>query len=311
MIDRIQKAAMILRQGGLVAFPTETVYGLGADASNPEALRKIFIAKQRPMDHPLIVHVGKLAQLENWVSSISETAYLLAHTFWPGPLTLIFNKHSQVNDLITGGQTTIGIRIPNHPIALSLLQEFGGGIAAPSANRFGRISPTSSEAVWEELNGAIDFILEGGVCDVGVESTILDVSGEQCVLLRPGMITKDQIENLIQKPILLKQKEIPRVSGSFESHYAPQTPTILVKELDHYLNQEHDFPIGIVSFQDVASEEFIAVKMSHDPKQYAHELYRVLRELDKQNLKKIIIETVPENAAWDAIRDRIAKASSR
>jgi len=226
--EEMTKAVDILRAGGLVAIPTETVYGLGADARNPSAVQKIFQAKQRPSDHPLIVHIGEIAQLHEWAVDISPEAWLLAKTFWPGPLTLILKKAPEVSELVTGQQTTIGLRMPNHPVALTVLKEFGGGIAAPSANRFGRISPTTAEAVQEELGDAVDLILEGGQCAVGVESTIVDVSGEQIAILRPGMITAEQIVAVLKQPVLTTPKNAPRVSGSMESHYAPLTPTKLM-----------------------------------------------------------------------------------
>ncbi|MEO8963719.1 MAG: L-threonylcarbamoyladenylate synthase, partial [Gammaproteobacteria bacterium] len=216
-------AVEVLRAGGLVAMPTETVYGLGADARNVSALRKIFLAKQRPMNHPLIVHLAEISQLEEWADDISETGLLLAKAYWPGPLTLIFKKAPGVNDLVTGGQETIGLRIPHHPVAQALLQAFGGGIAAPSANRFGRISPTTAKAVYEELGDSVDLILEGGQCSVGVESTIVDVSGKHPTILRPGMITAANIEEVLHSRVIDKPQSAPRVSGSMESHYAPAT----------------------------------------------------------------------------------------
>src|SRR4029078_13456997 len=190
----INQAVAILRSGGLVAMPTETVYGLAADARNPEALRKIFLAKQRPSDHPLIVHIADMEQLPQWTSAVSALAQKLARAFWPGPMTLILPKADSVLDLITGKQTTIGIRIPNHPVAQALLKAFGSGVAAPSANRFGHISPTTAEAVREELGDAVDMVLDGGQCDIGVESTIIDVSRGDPVILRPGMISAADIE---------------------------------------------------------------------------------------------------------------------
>ncbi len=342
----IQKALILLKQGDLVAFPTETVYGLGADARNPEALRKIFVAKQRPMDHPLIVHIADISQLATWASDISENALRLAQAFWPGPLTLILKKAPSVLDLITGNQDTIGLRIPNHPIAQALLKAFGDGLAAPSANRFGRISPTTAEAVREELGDAVDLILDGGQCEVGVESTIVDVSGERPMILRPGMITVEQIEQVLHVPISAPKKNAPRVSGSHELHYAPRTKTILIqaeqilKLLENL--KESDLPVAVlardarhceaakrlaVAIQDVqhglprpaksaglamtpsSYENIYSVVMANNPKKYAHDLYRVLRELDKKNFKKIIIETVPDDHAWDALRDRLQRAS--
>lgn len=308
----IQKAAVILQQGGLVAVPTETVYGLGADASNPDALRKIFRAKQRPMDHPLIVHLGNVAQLPHWAREIPEKAVILAKNFWPGPLTLILKKADHVSDLVTGNQDTIGLRVPNHSVALALLNEFGSGIAAPSANRFGRISPTTVDAVRDELGNTVDLILDGGQCEVGVESTIVDVTGDHPVILRPGMITAKQIKDALHESVLTMKKNAPRVSGSHEMHYAPLTKTRLMnkQELEKFLQQatQLDLPFAVMSFSQYTTSAHI-VKMPADPQAYAHELYCVLRELDKQNFRQIIVETVPENNEWDAIRDRLQRAS--
>lgn len=312
-MNNILEAVEILRKGGLVAIPTETVYGLGADASNNEALKKIFAAKNRPMDHPLIVHIGDVSQLKEWAQDISPQVLELAKCFWPGPLTLILKKASQVSDLVTGGQNTVGLRMPNHPVALELLRTFKGGIAAPSANKFGRISPTSAEAVREELGTAVDMILDGGACDVGVESTILDMSGNQPVILRPGMITKKQIEDIVKIPVLEKQKISPRVSGSFESHYAPQTKTLLLDKpaIEKYLAEEVK-PVAVLALSQFSvKDNVILCRMPEDAKTYAHDLYQKLRELDKKALYAIIIEEVPSTEEWAGISDRLIKASGR
>jgi L-threonylcarbamoyladenylate synthase len=312
----LKKAVAVLRQGGLVAFPTETVYGLGADASNPEALQKIFAAKQRPQDHPLIVHVSSQAELENWAVDVSADAMLLAAAFWPGPLTLIFKKNPQVSNLLTGNQATIGVRIPNHPIAQALLQAFGKGVAAPSANRFGRISPTTAAAVAEELGDSVDVILEGGQCEVGLESTIIDVSGDGPVLLRPGMITATDVEAVLRKKISSTHAASPRVSGSHVSHYAPRTPTRLVKfeaisQAIASLSAD-DFPIAVLTREylgrALTGVEFISMPV--EAEQYAHDLYATLRACDQKNLRRILVESVPENDKWDAIRDRLQRATA-
>ena len=310
MINDIKQAVSILRAGGLVAIPTETVYGLGADATNPNALRKIFLIKQRPIDHPLIVHLGSPAEVTKWAQNVSPEAWSLINAFWPGPLTLVLQKAPHVHDLITGGQYTIGLRIPAHPIAQALLQEFGSGIAAPSANLFGRISPTTADAVREELGDAVDLILEGGQCEVGLESTIVDMRGAQPVILRPGMITATQIEAVLHQSVSAKKNNAPRVPGSVESHYAPVTPTYLMdtKELALFMEniKEQDMPFIVVGF---TKKNISTVVMSSDPITYAHDLYQVLRELDKKNLRRIIIEAVPDIPEWDAIRDRLQRAT--
>ena len=312
LAESINYAVKILQAGGLIAFPTETVYGLGADASQPEALTKIFIAKQRPMDHPLIVHIPTVLQLSIWAREIPPLAFQLADAFWPGPLTLILKKSPAVSDLITGHQDTIGLRIPAHPVALALLKSFGGGIAAPSANRFGRISPTSAEAVREELGGAVDLILEGGDCEVGLESTILDLSNDVPVILRPGMITAQQIEAVIKVPVLLFQKNAPRVSGSLESHYAPQTKMVLMEreELISYL-EEINLPVAVLVRKPLSTKNknIQVILMPEEAKNYAHDLYRILRELDHRNYSELLVERVPLTSDWIAIDDRLKRAS--
>jgi L-threonylcarbamoyladenylate synthase len=315
MQSLINQAVNILQGGGLVGMPTETVYGLGADARNPEALRKIFLAKQRPIDHPLIVHISDAKQLSEWASEVSPLAWRLAEAFWPGPLTLIMPKAPHVLDLITGGQQTIGVRIPHHPIAQALLKSFGSGIAAPSANRFGRISPTTAAAVKEELGDAVDIILDGGPCEVGVESTIVDVSGEHPIILRPGIITADQIEAVIQETLATQKSNVPRVSGAMESHYAPSTPTKLLptNKLEQLLAEikPENLPVVLMVNRPTAVpyNEIESIVMPSDPLYYAHLLYQTLRALDKKQFKQIIIEDVPDSPEWAGVRDRLLKAS--
>ena len=232
-MNDIPRAVALLRQGELVALPTETVYGLGADALNPAAVAKIFAAKGRPSDHPLIVHLADAEQIVDWARDIPREAIALARAFWPGPLTLILKKEEGVPDIVTGGQDTVGLRVPNHPVALELLRAFGGGVAAPSANRFGRISPTTAEHVRQELGERVPLILEGGACQVGLESTILDLSRDVPVILRPGAIGVDDIARVIGRRPRLRGEEqqpdaAPRVSGALAAHYAPRTPLELV-----------------------------------------------------------------------------------
>lgn len=313
MQEYIKQAIKVLSSGGLIAFPTETVYGLGADAANPDAIKKIFAAKKRPADHPLIVHLADSQQLLDWASTVSSDAARLAEAFWPGPLTLILQKKSGVSDLITGGQNTIGLRIPKHPVANALLKAFGRGVVAPSANRFGRISPTTAEAVQEELGDAVDLILEGGACEVGVESTIVDMSGEAPVILRPGMIRAEHIEAVLQRSVEVGRKDAPRVSGSHLSHYAPRTPVVLLSttEIQNFLANRENIPAALMSLHEftIADSSLLHVKMSKDPQKYAHDLYQVLRDLDKKKLQRIVVEAVPETSEWDAIRDRLSRAS--
>jgi len=292
----IDQAITILTQGGLVAIPTETVYGLAADAQNDVALKKIFAAKERPTDHPLIVHIASSAQLNDWAREIPAEAYLLTEHFWPGPLTLVLKKKLGVSDLITGQQDTVGLRAPAHPLTQKLLKKFNRGIAAPSANKFGRISPTTAEAVYEELGTAVDLILTGGQSTKGLESTILDLSQNQPTILRPGIISRLAIEKILNKKVLLTQKNSPRVSGALESHYAPRTKTSLFS--------------GKLSADILTDKSIAIIKFFPDIAQYSHDLYQTLRELDKQNLKLILIEQVPETDEWDAVRDRLQRMCS-
>lgn len=316
----ITKAVAKLRAGGLVAFPTETVYGLGADATNEAAARKIFAAKERPYDHPLIVHVADIAQLSDWAKDISPTALLLANTFWPGPLTLILKKQPHVLDIITGGQDTVGLRIPNHPIAQALLRAFGGGVAAPSANKFTHISPTTAEAVREELGNKVDLILDGGHCDVGLESTILDLTGDKPVILRKGMITAKILEDVLHMPIVASLQDTPviRAPGSHHLHYAPVTTTVVLntENIPEFLQslRPDDLPIAVVTHSPIELHEMKKIHRVHAPMDataYAHDLYSTLRSLDNLHFKCIVIEAVPNLPEWDAIRDRLNKASGR
>ncbi|MGQ0749249.1 MAG: L-threonylcarbamoyladenylate synthase, partial [Betaproteobacteria bacterium] len=233
MIDdaKIQRAVAVLRAGGLVAFPTETVYGLGADAANEVAVRKIFSAKGRPRDHPLIVHIADATQIATWARDIPSAVPLLTQRFWPGPLTMVLERADGVNDLVTGGQRTIALRSPSHPVARALLVRFGGGIAAPSANRYGRVSATTAEHVRREFGSTIDCILDGGAADIGIESTIVDLSGAAPGILRLGAITERMLEQALGAPLALPGRASPRAPGTHARHYAPRTP-LMVMEAD-------------------------------------------------------------------------------
>ncbi|MGR8980650.1 MAG: L-threonylcarbamoyladenylate synthase [Gammaproteobacteria bacterium] len=313
----IAKAAELLREGRLVAFPTETVYGLGADASNPDAVERIFKAKGRPADHPLIVHVAGFTVLSDWAVHVPEAANLLAANFWPGPLALILKKKADVPLVVTGGQQTVGLRVPDHPVALRLLQAFGGGIAAPSANRFCRISPTRAKHVEEELGDAVDLILDGGPCQVGVESTIIDLSGKRPRLLRPGGITRYQIEDLLKTELEIpsQRQTAVRVPGMMAVHYAPATPAHLCSperlESTADLFAGQNKRIGILSYRRAlpSSRQLRQIKMPHEAEAYAKGLYAALREMDRQRLDMILVEQPPETEAWRAINDRLRKAT--
>jgi L-threonylcarbamoyladenylate synthase len=309
--DDIARAAAILRGGGLVAFPTETVYGLGADATNPDAVRRIFAAKGRPADHPLIVHVADAGELGAWAREIPENARHLADAFWPGPLTLILRRSASVSDLVTGGQDTVGVRVPSHPVAQLLLRAFGGGIAAPSANRFGRISPTTAEHVRSELGDRVDLVLDGGASEVGIESAIVDVSGDVPRLLRPGMIGAGQIETVLGCALGAASMQSPRVSGMLEAHYAPTTPLImLTRDAITRLAPAFEGPqVVLARCSAPAGAASAWMEAPEDPRGYAHELYRNLRALDAGGYARIIIEALPDTPEWAAVRDRLTRAA--
>lgn len=307
---QIDAAVAILRAGGLVGLPTETVYGLAADASNEAAIARIYAAKGRPADHPLIVHVAGVEGLAQWAENVPPAALKLAEAFWPGPLTLILQKQPWVSGLLTAGQPTVGLRVPAHPVALAVLKAFGGGLAAPSANQFTHVSPTTSAAVSEELAGRVDLILEGGACEVGLESTILDLSGTTPTILRPGMLSQADIEAVLGVPVLVRAASSVRVPGQHVVHYAPQTPCRLVSEAE--LASLSGASALITHRDAVVVPAGVAVfALSNNPAHYAHDLYRVLRELDHQRFQEIVIERVPDSAEWDAIRDRLNKAAGR
>lgn len=312
----IQKAASLLKLGKLVAFPTETVYGLGADASNPSAVTKIFAVKKRPADHPVIVHLGHLNQLTHWAQNISSAALKLAKHFWPGPLTLILPKAANVAEIITGGQNTIGIRIPSHPIAQALLKSFGSGIAAPSANRFGQLSPTSATHVQADLGTDIDMVLEGDTCTIGIESTIVDISSGIAHILRPGAITAAQISQVLQQPVYYLDRSSVRAPGMLLKHYAPRTkleivPAVLLKQKINTLLTQ-DLKIAVMA-RHPANFVHPNLKWHMMPtiaSEYAHALYAYLHAIDMENPAIILVEAVPVDEEWMAISDRLQKASA-
>ncbi len=314
----INKAADLLRQGRLVSLPTETVYGLGADAKNPEAVKRIFTAKGRPADHPLIVHIPDKSALTDWAIEIPDIAWKLAERFWPGPLTIVLKKYPDVPMEVTGGQNTVALRVPAHPVALSVLQAFGGGIAAPSANRFCRISPTQASHVEEELGDKVDMILDGGACQVGLESTIVDLSGAQPRLLRPGQISKSEIEEFLQMKLELpEENELIHAPGKMEVHYAPNKTALLCSgDQVQKMLQGSDFglkhkKIGIMSYgTKIGSEFFIQeIRMPEYVNDYGQLLYSKLRELDHADLDLILIEQPPQSDEWQSVNDRLKKAT--
>jgi L-threonylcarbamoyladenylate synthase len=303
----VRKAAEILRAGGLVAFPTETVYGLGADASNEKAVARLYAVKRRPPDHPVIIHFADPKSAFAWAREVPAAAEELAARFWPGPLTLILKRSPKAKDFVTGGQDTVGVRVPSHPVAQALLKEFSGGIAAPSANRFGLVSPTSAAHVREDLGSDVDLVLEGGPSEVGIESTIVDLSGGAVVLLRPGHVSVAQIER-ITGPVSQKTTTSPRHAGGLERHYAPRTPARLVSThaLDREISQEGKVAVLAFSRPDERVAKWL--RMPREPQAYARRLYAALRELDAARCERILIEAPPDTAEWSAVQDRLKRA---
>jgi L-threonylcarbamoyladenylate synthase len=312
----VARAAQALRGGGLVAFPTETVYGLGADAANPAAVARIFAAKGRPAEHPVIVHVADVAAAQHWAASMPAGARDLAEAFWPGPLTLILPRAGHVSDVVTGSQPSIGLRAPSHPVARALLASFGGAIAAPSANRFGHVSPTTAQHVADDLGAAVDLILDGGACEVGIESTIVAFTARTPMLLRLGAIDVGAIARVLGSMPAARDAAAPRASGTLASHYAPRTPASLVTAdaLRAELAQleERDERVAVLAWSTEPPGDFDGVWRTapHDAAAYAHALYANLRALDATDVDAILIEQVPDGDAWAAIRDRLARATS-
>ncbi len=319
---QIDHAAELLVQGQLVAFPTETVYGLGADASQPEAVAAIYLAKGRPSDHPVIVHLAVGADPAAWAAPLSSTTegllQQLIERFWPGPLTLILPRGPGVADAVTGGQDSVGLRCPAHPMAQSLLQRFTEltphqtlrGIAAPSANRFGRISPTTAQHVREEFGDAV-HILDGGACPVGIESTILDLTRTETlgpVLLRPGSITAAMLSEELGAAPLKPDRAAPRASGTLAAHYAPTTPLVLMDKVELAAIAEDDIAVWT---RTLPLKNKAWLRAPNDAAAYAHELYGALRRMDALRLRQIIIECPPNGPEWAAIQDRLMRAASR
>jgi L-threonylcarbamoyladenylate synthase len=303
----LARAARDLTQGRLVAFPTETVYGLGADAGNEDAVRAIFAAKGRPADHPVIVHAHDADAAMRWARDVPRAAQRLAQAFWPGPLTLIVPRADHVGDAVTGGQDSVGLRVPSHSVAQSLLRAFaaagGRGIAAPSANRFGCISPTSAQHVRDDLGDAVALVLDGGECEIGIESTIVAFDGETATLLRPGGIASGDLARVLGVEPRAPSAASPRASGTLASHYAPRTPSRLVSA-DVLRDADPD---AAVLAHSMARVGWIVAPA--DPAGYAHALYANLRTLDARGAEEILIEDVPASAEWDAVRDRLVRAT--
>lgn len=329
-MDIIGQAGQILKDGGLVAFPTETVYGLGGDALNKQSSEKIYAAKGRPSDNPLIVHIAELEKLESIVQEVPDQARVLAKKFWPGPLTMILKKAETVPLETTGGLLTVAVRMPNHPIALALIKAAGGYIAAPSANTSGKPSPTLARFVQEDMDGRIDMILDGGQVGIGLESTIVDLTGEKPMILRPGYITKEMLEEVLGVPVLSDKtmmnadcKEPPKAPGMKYRHYAPKGELTIIageeKKVVEKINsltkamQEKGEKVGVIGTDDTVSGYHAdSVKSAGNRKEeetIAKELYRILREFDDEKVTVIYSEAFDENGIGQAIMNRLLKAA--
>jgi L-threonylcarbamoyladenylate synthase len=337
--SNLEFAYRLLTQGKLVAIPTETVYGLAADASQPDAIERVFLAKGRPCDHPLIVHLANVSQIWDWgkglsTQSIKDIELLAAH-FWPGPLTLIIKKADWVPNIITGQQDTVAIRVPNHPLTLALLQKMPNGLVAPSANRFGRISPTTPAHVLKELGDKVDYILDGGPCNVGIESTILNLSGEEPIILRPGMISSEQIAAVLKKPILQNSSNATsiRAPGVLDSHYAPKTPfyricdtaagsythTLSIEQLIAELKARLPHAkIALIGHEECSKENLASSRITYhglsaDPRYFSQKIYDVLHALDEGGVDLIFCylnQTIlNQHVHWDSVLDRLKKAT--
>lgn len=329
----IATAADLLRSGGVVAFPTETVYGLGAEISDPSAIRRVFKIKKRPANHPLIVHIADLSRLGRWAGEVPRQARQLAERFWPGPLTLILPRSPLVPVAVTGGQGTVGLRVPNHPVALALLRELGPqkALAAPSANRFGRVSPTTAAHVREELGEAVDMVLDGGQCEVGLESTIVGFDDGMAVVLRPGGISLDALAEALNGKVAMPERAMLdgrtlRVPGALSSHYAPSTPLELCSsgsigpracEID-----AEGLRVAILGWSDLSMSylcpgradppagRIVHVAMPATPEEYGRQLYAALRRHDGEGFDRLLVEAPPDEPAWLAVSDRLRRAST-
>jgi L-threonylcarbamoyladenylate synthase len=313
----LSRAAETLRRGGLVAFPTETVYGLGADADNAAALARLYAVKGRPGGHPVIVHLGAPAQLDEWVADVPVAARRLADVLWPGPLTLVVRRAARVLDGVTGGGDTVGVRVPDQPVALALLDAFGGGIAAPSANRFGHVSPTTAEDVRDDLGDEVDVVLDDGPCTVGVESTIVDCTGEELVILRPGGVPRERVEQVSGRSVGARGDGLTRAPGTLKSHYAPEA-TVLVADRDDLARRATAL---LAAGQRVAvlapgavpalPADVVVLDGPADSDEYARVLYARLREVDRRGVDVLLAVPPPDAGVGVAVGDRLRRAAGR
>jgi L-threonylcarbamoyladenylate synthase len=309
----LDDAVAALRRGEVIGLPTETVYGLAGDASNPDAVARIFALKGRPADHPLIVHIAGIEAIDDWAREVPALARRLAEAFWPGPLTLILRKQPHVRAAVTGGQDTVGLRCPAHPLALEVIRRLGGGVAAPSANRFGRISPTSAAHVRDEFGAKVPIVLDGGECEVGIESTIVDVSGATPRILRPGKLGKAELEAVVGPVCEGAAGDSPRVSGALASHYAPHTRTELMtrEELGERARRCRAQGQSVLALTVGRPVEGVDGRvLADDADAYGHDLYAALRELDARRADRLLVEAPPARRDWFAVLDRLARAAA-
>jgi L-threonylcarbamoyladenylate synthase len=313
------EAATVLRRGGLVAFPTETVYGLGADATNASAVRRLFAVKGRPPDHPVIVHVGANANIDEWADDAGDSARALARACWPGPLTVVVRKRSGiVVDEVTGGRATVGLRVPSHPLALELLDAFGGAVAAPSANRFGRVSPTTAQHVRDDLGDDVDLVLDGGPSTVGIESTIVDCTGDVPAILRVGGVTRDAVERIVGAPVELRTRGEVAAPGTLASHYAPNARVELV-ERDDVVERAAELTgtrtrVAVLALEGdlpgtTEQERFVVLAPPRDVDEYARFVYQRLRDADASGMDVVLVVPPPDEGIGAAVRDRLARAA--
>jgi len=311
----LSRADETLRRGGLVAFPTETVYGLGADADNAAALARLYAVKGRPGEHPVIVHVGAPAQLGEWAADVPVAARRLADVLWPGPLTLVVRRAARVLDGVTGGGDTVGVRVPDQPVALALLDAFGGGIAAPSANRFGHVSPTTAEDVQDELGDDVDVVLDGGPCTVGVESTIVDCTGEKLVILRPGGVTRERVEEVSGRSVGVRGDGLTRAPGTLKSHYTPEATVLVVDREDLAPRAtalraagQRVAVLAPGSVPALAADVVVLDAPAYSD-EYARVLYARLREVDRRGVDVLLAVPPPDSGVGIAVGDRLRRAA--
>ncbi|PHI35193.1 threonylcarbamoyl-AMP synthase [Pseudoalteromonas sp. GCY] len=318
----VAQAAELARDGHLVAVPTETVYGLAADARQPDAVKKIFAAKGRPADHPLIVHLADKSLVTEWVETLPDYFDALADTFWPGPLTIVAKKQAHVSDVVTGGHPTVGIRVPNHPAMLALLQHINSGLAAPSANPYKKISPTTAEQVLFGLSGKIAAVLDGGPCEVGLESTIVDISSATPRILRAGPITKAALEAVLNIEVDEPDVHTVAVPGNVKAHYQPSKPLTLLstEELVARLSGQCEANTGVLYYssqiermisENSANNELVDLKLGADKAKYAHGLYHGLHQLDQSSATEILLEAPPTAPEWRDVNDRLMRAAAQ